>query len=68
MLLETKAGIILKNADHLLETLTTLFEEHTASGAIKCDSIHVEQYARSFQTKKMADFLLKLHHSPAEIA
>ncbi|NBX39504.1 MAG: hypothetical protein EBR54_08865 [Flavobacteriia bacterium] len=68
VLRETNAGIILKDADHLLETLTTLFEEHAASGAIKCDSIHVEQYARSFQTKKMADFLLKLHHSPAEIA
>ena len=47
----------------MLETLTTLFEEHAATGAIKCDSIHVEQHARSFQTKKMADFLLNLKHT-----
>ena len=63
VLRETNAGIILKDADHLLETLTTLFEEHAATGAIKCDSIHVEQHARSFQTKKMADFLLNLKHT-----
>ena len=63
VLRETNAGIILKDADHLLETLTTLYEEHTASGEISCNSKNTENYSRKIQTKKMADFLLNLKHT-----
>ena len=63
VLRETNTGIILKDADHLLETLTTLYEEHAASGEISCNSKNTENYSRKIQTKKMADFLLNLKHT-----
>lgn len=53
----TNSGIIVKNEEHLVTVLEELYSEFKEKGEIQCNSIHVEEFSRKIQTKKLADII-----------
>lgn len=54
---ETHAGILVRDALHLLTVLEALDHEFRIHGFISCDSIGSEKYSRKIQTEKLAGIL-----------
>lgn len=54
---ETSSGYIIENANHLLSTLTTLYEEFSATGEIKCNTKNEDMYSRKHQVKQLAEII-----------
>lgn len=60
IILETNAGILVKDQAHLYDVLTTLLQEFQQNGAIACNSVGVEKYSRKIQVKKLAELVKNL--------
>lgn len=54
---ETNSGIVVRDAGHLTEVLTELWEEFSATGQIACDSRGVEKYSRKVQVERLAEIV-----------
>jgi hypothetical protein len=57
---KTNAGVVVKDADHLLEVLEELYIEFEATGKIACNSIGVENYSHKKQVEKLAELILNI--------
>ncbi len=57
-LLETNAGIIVKDKKHLSQVLTDLYAEFEANKSIRCNSDNTEKYSREEQTRQLAEIVL----------
>ena len=57
---KTNAGVVVKDADHLLEVLEELYVEFEATGKIACNSIGVENYSHKKQVEKLAELILNI--------
>ncbi len=57
---ETKSGIIVKDANHLLHVLEDLYEEFQTTGQIACNSIGIENYSRKIQVAKLAELIKEI--------
>ena len=60
LLEETGSGIVVKDAPHLREVLSELYEEFLENGSVACSSTGAEKYSRKTQVKHMADLLKEL--------
>ncbi|NBP30073.1 MAG: hypothetical protein EBV23_10970 [Flavobacteriia bacterium] len=56
----TNSGIIVENAEHLLQTLNELYAEHEQTGQIACESTGIEAYSRILQVEQLAEALKKV--------
>lgn len=52
---ETKAGIVVKDGNHLTKILEELYTELTNTGRIHCDSVGTEKYSRKIQVEQLAN-------------
>jgi hypothetical protein len=57
----TNSGIIVKDANHLLEVLGELHQEFENTGSIACDSHGIEKYSRKIQVEKLAEIVKSIH-------
>jgi hypothetical protein len=57
---EINAGVVVKDADQLLEVLEELCEEFESTGKIACNSIGVENYSHKKQVEKLAELILNI--------
>lgn len=53
----TRSGTVVRDADHLRESLDDLTREFQERGAIACDSVETDQYSRRAQAGSLADLL-----------
>jgi hypothetical protein len=60
LIIETNSGYVVKDANHLKETLRLLYNEFTAKGFIKCNTINAEKYSRKHQVKELANIIKKI--------
>ena len=56
----TNSGVIVKDANHLLEVLGELHQEFENTGSIACDSHGIEKYSRKIQVEKLAELLASI--------
>jgi glycosyltransferase involved in cell wall biosynthesis len=56
----TNSGIIVKDANHLLEVLGELYQEFENTGSIACNSNGIEKYSRKIQVEKLAELLASI--------
>ena len=66
LILETNAGVIIENSEHLVQVIKDLAVEIKEKGFVSCDSILVEKYSRKIQTEKLADIIYKFIVHPAK--
>ena len=60
LIVKTNAGILVSNADDLIEALNSLYLEHKEFGQIICNSTGTEQFSRRLQVARLADFVKNL--------
>lgn len=60
LIVKTNAGILVSNADDLIEALNSLYLEHKEFGQIVCNSTGTEQFSRRLQVARLADFVKNL--------
>lgn len=60
LLSETNAGILVRNAEDLMQTFAHLYDEHKDTGEIRCLSTGVESFSRRIQVERLAIELKKL--------
>ena len=53
----TNSGIVVKDAAHLQEVLSALWDEFSTTGQISCDSVGVEKYSRKVQVERLAELV-----------
>ena len=56
----TNSGVIVKDANHLMEVLGELHQEFENTGSIACDSHGIEKYSRKIQVEKLAELLASI--------
>lgn len=54
---ETNSGIVVKDGSHLTMLLKELYEEFSATGSIKCESVNTEKYSRKIQVQQLANVI-----------
>jgi hypothetical protein len=54
LIIKSNAGILISNADDLIQVLNALYQEHKETGEIKCHSFGVEQFSRRIQAERLA--------------
>jgi Glycosyltransferase Family 4 len=54
---KTNAGIVVKDAEHLLSVFDELNNEFILSGEIKCESIQPDEYSRKHQVQLLAEII-----------
>jgi hypothetical protein len=54
---ETNSGIVVKDAVHLQEVLSELWDEFSSTGQVACHSVGVEKYSRKVQVEKLAELV-----------
>lgn len=57
---ETKSGIVVEDAAHLVQVLQDLWQEFQEKGKIECNSVGVERYSRKLQVKALAEVVKKV--------
>lgn len=55
LILETNAGVIVRDSEDLFQTFNALYNEHIVSGKIKCLSRGVELFSRKLQAENMVN-------------
>jgi hypothetical protein len=60
LLTETNAGVLVRNAEDLMQTFAYLYDEHKDTGEIRCLSKGVESFSRRIQVERLAIELKKL--------
>lgn len=53
----TCSGLVVRDSSHLFEALGNLFQEFKTTGNIACRSVHVEEYSREHQVRKLAEII-----------
>jgi hypothetical protein len=56
----TNSGVIVKDANHLLDVLGELHQEFENTGSIACNSHGIEKYSRKIQVEKLAELLASI--------
>lgn len=59
---ETKAGIVVRDKEHLRSVLKELYDEFLKNGSIACDSINIEKYSRKEGARQLAEILKSISH------
>ena len=54
LITETNSGIIVKDKNELMNTLSVIYEEFEKTGSIECKSIGYEKYSRKGQSGELA--------------
>jgi hypothetical protein len=57
LILSTESGIVIKDPNHLKESLHIFLTEHKEKGFIKCNSINIDEFSRKNQTGKLAEII-----------
>lgn len=57
----TNSGVIVKDANHLMEVLGEFQQEFENTGCIACDSHGIEKYSRKIQVEKLAELVKSIH-------
>ena len=57
----TQSGVIVKDQDHLYQTLLDLLKEFKEKGSIACNSVNVERYSRKIQVEQLANLIKTIH-------
>ena len=57
LLKETQGGIAVENGDEFMDILADLQDEFSRNRCISVNSVGIEEYSRTNQTKRLADFL-----------
>lgn len=55
---ETNSGIVVQDKKQLMDVFIELEHEFKQYGKIRCESVGVENYSRTIQTKKLAELIL----------
>ncbi|MEY3048904.1 MAG: hypothetical protein RL365_942 [Bacteroidota bacterium] len=61
LIIKSNAGILVSNADELIEVLNDLYHEHKETGEIKCHSSGVAQFSRRIQVERLANQIKNMH-------
>lgn len=59
---EKNAGFIVRDSNHLLETLNECLKEFNETGEIKCKINDAEEFSRQYQTGKLAKLIGYIHN------
>lgn len=54
LITETNSGIIVKDKNELMNTLSVIYEEFEKTGSIECKSVGYEKYSRKEQSEQLA--------------
>lgn len=60
LILETKSGIVVEDANHLMEIFEELYTEFESTGKISCNSVGVEKFSRKVQVEKLAELVKRI--------
>jgi hypothetical protein len=57
MIKATRSGVIVRDCEHLVDTLSGLYREFLREKCITCNSVGIEGYSREGQARKMAEII-----------
>jgi glycosyltransferase involved in cell wall biosynthesis len=57
MIRRTQSGVIIRDEEHLVDTLSDLYREFLENGQIACNSVGTEAYSRESHARRMAEIM-----------
>jgi glycosyltransferase involved in cell wall biosynthesis len=57
MIRATRSGVIIRDEEHLVDTLSDLYQEFLENGRIACNSVDTEAYSRESHARSMAEVI-----------
>lgn len=62
MIIATNSGIVIKDSEHLKETLKELSNEVKENGFVSCSSVNIDKYSRVKQVERLAEIIKEVRY------